>query len=866
MRVVKVAAGIHWVDIPKADLRILCGCPADAVKHLMKRGLVVKTEINGTVFETGPNAILLSDVSLQNGEFSNLAEFPVLQMLYRQGMILPGHPNNEGAKPILIGLKEQVEAQFSYIYRGNYGLISQEELEAAGVPADQAKDWMRIKLRFAFGKIRTSDELLESCIVGEGPAEVKNGVTIRRLDLNIFELRHGDDVAVVNLNLGPGEAYETPYPLNYHNLRREYFAVVHSGEGDGWDVNRPTMSSVLMFQGKIFLIDAGPNLHAVLKALGISINEIEGIFHTHSHDDHFCGLTTLIRADRRIRYFAVPAVRAAVTKKLAALMSIEEKGFEEYFEICDLELDQWNHVEGLDVRPIFSPHPVETSVFLFRALSEDDHQTYAHFGDIISFDVLDRMTTDDPGAIGIPRGIAEKVRRDYLEPAQIKKIDVGGGLIHGCAEDFATDASRKIILSHTDKDLTNAQRMIGSGAPFGTVDILIPSARDYTLRKAHSYLTAYFPDVPRHDLEMLLNRPIQDVNAETIVLRQGERCEAVVMPLTGLMEAVNNDTDHRYLLSSGTLIGESACLDNGIANKTYRAASFVKAIMWPADLYRAFIRHNNLLDFALATASMRAVFARSWLFGENISVPVINQLVRAASTVFVEPGQGVDERSDTLFLVRSGSVERRAEGKATEVIKDGDFFGEAMVLHGHSPVGAIFGRKEAELLCVSGAMLRDIPIVRWKLFETHLRRLRQMLAPGGESAAFTWHTDYAVGVPVIDRHHQKLFDIANKVMIAIDRKDYLDVRTVMMEMIEYNDYHFREEIRLLEEAALPDVHNHEKIHEDILEALHGMMQKIEYSTNRQIPIDKDDFRAFFQDLVIDHIFKEDRKYARFLYN
>ena len=29
-------------------------------------------------------------------------EFPVLQMLYRQGMLLPNHPNNTGVKPLLI--------------------------------------------------------------------------------------------------------------------------------------------------------------------------------------------------------------------------------------------------------------------------------------------------------------------------------------------------------------------------------------------------------------------------------------------------------------------------------------------------------------------------------------------------------------------------------------------------------------------------------------------------------------------------------------------------------------------------------------------------------------------------------------------
>jgi len=37
MELIKVTDGVYWVSIPEADLRILCGCPADSVKHLMRR-------------------------------------------------------------------------------------------------------------------------------------------------------------------------------------------------------------------------------------------------------------------------------------------------------------------------------------------------------------------------------------------------------------------------------------------------------------------------------------------------------------------------------------------------------------------------------------------------------------------------------------------------------------------------------------------------------------------------------------------------------------------------------------------------------------------------------------------------------------
>jgi len=318
---IQVTNGLYWVEVPELDLRIMCGCPADSVKHLMKRGLIVGREKNGVAFETGPNAILLSDISVQNGFFSNLSEFPVLHMYYRQGMIMPDHPNNTGLKPLLIGSEEQIKGQMQYIYRGNYGLISEEEIIDTGVPPDTAREMMRLKLKFRFGEIKASEESVEAIVVDNQAVEIKNGLSVRRLRLNLFEFKYQGEYVTVDLNLMPHEKYESPYSLGFQNIDREYFSVIHSGEGNGWDINRPCMSSIIVFQGNIYLVDAGPNILHSLNALGIGVNEIEGIFQTHAHDDHLAGLTTLMRSDHKIKYFAAPLVRATVINKLYALAS-----------------------------------------------------------------------------------------------------------------------------------------------------------------------------------------------------------------------------------------------------------------------------------------------------------------------------------------------------------------------------------------------------------------------------------------------------------------------------------------------------------------------------------------------------------------
>lgn len=141
MKKIKVTTGVYWIGVPEADVYLLCGCPADATKHLIKKGLIISNgEDSGFSYETGPNVILLSDVPIQRELFANMSEFPVLQMLYRQGMLIPNHPRNNGIKPMIIGSKKEIEAQAEYIYRGNYGLTSLDELMEAGL--DRKKSGM----------------------------------------------------------------------------------------------------------------------------------------------------------------------------------------------------------------------------------------------------------------------------------------------------------------------------------------------------------------------------------------------------------------------------------------------------------------------------------------------------------------------------------------------------------------------------------------------------------------------------------------------------------------------------------------------------------------------------------------------------
>ncbi len=721
---IKVCAGLYWVAIPEANVYIQCGAPADSVKHLIKKGLIVKKENQGVTFESGPNVILLSDVSIQNGNFANLSEFPVLQMLYRQGLIIPGHPNNSGIRPLLLGSRDQVTAQSGYILRGNYGLINEREIMEAGMAPGVAAEMMRLKMRFAFGEIKTTDAFIESRIIEEAPLEIRNEVFIERKGLNVFQISWQGKTVTVDLNLKGSEEYECPYQLGIHKYRKDYFSVIHTGEGDGWDVNRPCMGSILISQGKIYLIDAGPNIMSSLISLGISIDEIEGIFHTHAHDDHFSGLTTLIRSGHRLKYYSTKLVRTSVVKKLASLMSIDASHFTDFFEIQDLAFNDWNTVGGFEVKPLPSPHPIETNIFLFRAMGNSGHRVYGHFADIISFDVLDGMVTDNPNENGVSAQFARKIKRIYQTPVDLKKLDIGGGMIHGNAKDFRQDTSGKIVLSHTERELSDGEKVIGSSAYFGMQSVLIQARKDYFMQYLHQYLESYFPSVPPHSMEMIMNCPTVSVEAGDIFIHDGAPSDHVYLIVEGLVEYFDPQQQLKNKLTAGSLIGMLSGLTGEPFSGTYRAVSCLRALKIPGFMYLKFVKKNRLYDELRQNYETIKFLQGTSLLGEIVSFPMQNVIARNMTLITVEKDCDISPINGMLAMVATGRVELLLNNSTVSFLNSGDYFGEDSLLSGRGSEYTARILESARIYFIDKEDLKNIPIVRWKMLETRHKRMR----------------------------------------------------------------------------------------------------------------------------------------------
>lgn len=724
---IPVTPGVTYVKIPEHGLYFLCGCPPDVVKHLMRRGLISERGEKGATYEIGPNAILLSDVPVQNGGFANLAEFPILQMFYRQGMILPGHPNNKGVRPVVAGHSRALASVSEALFRGTYGLADMKEVLDAGIEPAFAAEVIREKLWFSFGSLRKSEELLDLRPLDGESVEIVPGLVIRREGVNRFVFESGNEKLPVDLNLAPGQTYEPPFRLGRSRIRREYFSVVHIGEGDGWDTTRPCMGSLLQFQGKNYLIDAGPNILESLEAIGLGLTEIEGVFQTHGHDDHFAGLPSLAMSDHRLKFYSTRLVRASVMKKMASLMGVPEKTFSTTFEFKELQMDSWNDVEGLLVRPSWSPHPVETNIYTFRAQGESGSKTYSHWADIAAFPVLRRLLVDAPDATAASKALYTDFTRLILEPADLKKVDIGGGMIHGAAEDFVPDPSGKLVLAHIARPPTPQEKEIGSFVDFGVQDVLIPARQDYRLRVVEAALAAYFPQAPLWERDLLLNGVLREVSPGTVLQRRGDLFERVLLVVGGVVEAVDGETGRESRFSAGTLVGELHVLTGRLATQTWRARSFATVLEIPKVVYNVFVRKNSDVEEQLRVAQVTLTLQATALFGDAVSSVHLTKIARQARYLTVAEGQSPQQAAGSpapfLFLVSEGGLTLEFEGRIIETVGPGGYSGEeSLFFRGGGNIG-IRAVAPTRGLAIPAKFLLSIPIVGWKLLETYERRL-----------------------------------------------------------------------------------------------------------------------------------------------
>jgi hemerythrin-like metal-binding protein len=129
------------------------------------------------------------------------------------------------------------------------------------------------------------------------------------------------------------------------------------------------------------------------------------------------------------------------------------------------------------------------------------------------------------------------------------------------------------------------------------------------------------------------------------------------------------------------------------------------------------------------------------------------------------------------------------------------------------------------------------------------------------SSLFAWNEKYTVKVASLDRQHQKLFSIADRLQQALGTGEANSVvDEVLQELVQYTITHFAAEEALLRRNGYPQLSVHEAEHQ-ALRAKLEVFQKECAIGNRDMP---GKLLMFLIHWLKGHISRTDSRYADFL--
>jgi hemerythrin-like metal-binding protein len=124
-----------------------------------------------------------------------------------------------------------------------------------------------------------------------------------------------------------------------------------------------------------------------------------------------------------------------------------------------------------------------------------------------------------------------------------------------------------------------------------------------------------------------------------------------------------------------------------------------------------------------------------------------------------------------------------------------------------------------------------------------------------------WTMSLSVGVTDIDEQHQRLFTIIDDLSNA--KKDSLDraaILSILNQLVDYSDYHFRTEDNYMIENNYPLFLSHRKEHLAYIRKMGELIDALERKNNFL----SEDILEFLNNWWQTHITDSDLKYARYI--
>ncbi len=126
-----------------------------------------------------------------------------------------------------------------------------------------------------------------------------------------------------------------------------------------------------------------------------------------------------------------------------------------------------------------------------------------------------------------------------------------------------------------------------------------------------------------------------------------------------------------------------------------------------------------------------------------------------------------------------------------------------------------------------------------------------------------WNEEYSVGVNILDRQHQTIINVLNKLFIIYDTTtEAKDLVTILNEFIDYANLHFTTEETLLEKYHYRDLIVQRNEHSIYQQKINKFIDRIANEEHQVMS----EATGFLVDWWMGHIQGSDKDYTRFLNN
>jgi hemerythrin len=440
----------------------------------------------------------------------------------------------------------------------------------------------------------------------------------------------------------------------------------------------------------------------------------------------------------------------------------------------------------------------------------------------------------------------------------LKKIDVGGGLIHGNAIDFESDTSHRVLLSHGIASIPDQLKGVAMTAAFGDADVLLPGgAREQLLRIARSFLATCIPGLTAGEIEPMALGPIVEIAPDTKIRSGKGRNAEVHLILSGTVEETDGSSGESRRLTAGALVGVSAAHPRQLAASTCRSVSAVTLLHIPALTYREVVGRAGVAEALQRSATIRGFLSFCPLFKGIRSETVLN----GVAAVMQERRLGPNRRPDhvekpELYILADGEVDLVVGARLVESIGPGGFWGEERIVSASPVICEPRAERDCSYFAVPVDALSAIPTLQWELQETFERRLRSFRA----EFRFEWSDAFRVGVMVLDDQHGRLFSLVNSLSERIGKTGKIEGHDEQKkELLAFARLHFETEEALMESHGYPRREVQRKEHRDLLVRLERFAGEGERRVRPRALTAVD----YLKDWLIRHVLLEDLKYREF---